>query len=122
MYFLDLNGQRSTFNVTPVNTCFVLGGEETDVQFNCTVNYGSPLDTGSVWRIDDPNGSFTQLTQNNYSSNADKYTVEGEYHLVVMNVDTSDAVFYDCTNSQQGAGSIRATAYLIILGKILCLT
>ena len=109
-----VSGQESTFQVTPINKYFVMGGVDTDIQFNCTINYGTPIDIATLWLTE-----TTQISNNHdvRSQYAEKYEIEGEFNLVIKNVEASDAILYDCENSLGGVGLIKAFAYLIVFGK-----
>ena len=102
-----------------MNTCFVLGGEETDVQLNCTVNRVSALDTKTIWSKENPDSDLgDQISQNLVSNPTEKYGIEGEHNLVIKNVEASDELHYLCENSISSAGNIHAFVNLIILGKL----
>ena len=120
--FAGLNGQRSTFLVTPMNTCFVMGGEETDVQFNCSVNRATVLDVATLWSTErtDGSGVFDQISSNEIVTPVfeEKFSIEGDHNLVIKNVEASDELHYLCENSISSAGNIHAFVYLIILGKL----
>ena len=109
----------STFQVTPINKCFVLGGDETYIQFNYTINYRSVLETATNWLKEIPGAVNTPVSSNNISSRfPEKYDIEREYNLVIRNVEISDALHYSCENSLGGTAKIQAFAYLIVLGKL----
>ena len=119
VFVLEVNGQ-STFQVSPLNKYFVLGGEKSDIQFNCTINYGSILETSTNWLKEVPGSPDDDaLTRNNFSSYSEKFEIEGEYNLLIRNIEISDAIYYVCENSIGGVGQIQAFAYLIVLGKFL---
>ena len=113
-FVLDVNCQASTFEVKPVNQCFVLGGEETDVQFNCTVNYGTPLDIATLWRREDMQITSNEIVTDQF---VNEYEIVDEYNLVIKNVEISDASNYWCLNSLSGVGEIKVIVYLIVLGN-----
>ena len=100
-----------------MNTCFVLGGEETHVQFNCSINHVDPADVALRWQGD--NSDSTQsLTSNELIDNAEKYDIQGEYNLLVLNVTSADAYDYICLNSVTGTRGISKRVKLLILGNL----
>ena len=116
-FVLEINSE-STFLVTPENKAFVIGGDETDVRFECSVNR-TTFDLVTNWAKENPGGQSTQVSSNENVVQTDKYEIEGEHNLLVKNVAIEDALFYYCENSLSGAGQIRAQAYLVVLGKLL---
>ena len=100
----------------------MLGGAETDVQLNCSVNRATVLDTKTIWSKENPDtGIFDQISQNLVSNPTEKYGIEGEHNLVIKNVEASDAIYYLCENGQAGSGNIHAFVHLIVLGKFITL-
>ena len=121
IYFVGVICQDiATFTVSPINTCFVLGGVEADVQFNCSINHVLPADTAVIWYSDNF-GAQESLTSNTIVNDIEKYDVQGEYNLLVLNVATSDVKDYICTNLLSGSGSITASAELVMIGKLVAI-
>ena len=97
----------------------MLGGAETDVQLNCSVNRATVLDTKTIWSKENPDtGIFDQISQNLVSNPTEKYGIEGEHNLVIKNVEASDALYYLCENGAVGSRKILAFVHLIILGEL----
>ena len=99
----------------------MLGGEETDVQFNCSINYGTPLDVLTIWSHENPDGSgrIKQISNSDFVTDVENFAIKGEYNLVIKNVETTDAIYYVCENSLAGDGNIRIFVHLIVLGKLI---
>ena len=113
-----VNGQRATFQVTPTNKVFVLGGDETDIQFNCSFDYTSLNFTLTGWlRQTESPGVGTLLSRNNTSSYTRDYDIVGNYNLLIKNVGTFDALYYDCQVALAEGYSISALAYLMVFGN-----
>ena len=94
----------------------MLGGDEKDIQFNCSINYAEIIDTATNWLRENPGSSF-HLTRNNVSNYPRDYEIEGEYNLVIKNVTIHDAIYYECRNSLQGDKNVIAIAYLMVFGN-----
>ena len=112
-------GLISTFETKPLNTHFVIGEDFQNSTFNCSINDNSGLDTAQYWfeYATKPNGRI--IASNDFVTVPSKYVVEGEYNLIILNPETTDAGKYHCQNSRSGSGQIIATAELIVLGKYM---
>ena len=98
----------------------MMGGEETDVQFNCTIHKVLPEDDATLWLREEPDGSWFEIFSN-FESMVDenKYGIEGTHNLVIKNVDLSDGRAYSCKNSvHDGDDSLaKVVSQLIVLGE-----
>ena len=96
-----------------------MGGEETDVRFNCTIHRVHAGDVATLWMRKEPDGSWFRMFSSTYAwVSEDKYNIEGTHNLVIKNVEASDARGYDCKNSfSRGPYLARLVVQLIVLGE-----
>ena len=97
-----------------------MGGDETDVQFNCTIHKVLPDDRFTRWKREEPDGTWYEMFADfNSSVSADKYRIKGTHNLVIKNVETSDARAYSCQNKFEDGDQrlAKVVVQLIILGE-----
>ena len=98
-----------------------MGGEETDVQFNCTIHRVHAADNATLWYGEQPKiGKWLKLFSNDLpSEEGNKYRIEGTHNLVIRNVETSDAKAYSCQNrfEDEDENLAKVVAQLIVLGE-----
>ena len=95
-----------------------MGGEETNVQFNCTIHRVHPVDVATLWYREEPDGSWFRMFSSDYAwVSEDKYNIEGTHNLVIKNVEASDARGYNCRNAYAGHKLAIVIVQLIVLGE-----
>ena len=100
------------FIVEPQNTVFVIGSDSNPV-FNCSLE--DEIGRQQQWYHFPRNGNSALLSADEATSNEDKHEIQGEYNLVILNPDTTDAGEYHCTNVNFGDFK-RARADLVVIG------
>ena len=106
-----------------------ISSEGLDVVINCTVEQMNPADSITWWRYDrflgyvriyesHPAVSIKSRGGNVVYLNADKYTIIGQYNLLIRNVSLMDGGEYMCELS----GRKNHSAFVTVVGKLTILS